>query len=182
MTHELQFREPTLKDAGRLADLGRDTFIETFGHHYRPQDLECYLSEKYTPEAIIRELENPALCYQVAGQDDFLVAFAKIGPLDLHVDSPLPKAGEIKQLYVRETFTGKGVGKHLMSWAMSQLKLAGLENLYLSVFSENYRAIRFYQNYGFKKHSEYHYPVGEHLDLEWIMHLHLDPSIFGPEL
>lgn len=40
--------------------------------------------------------------------------------------------------------------------------------IYLSVFSENQGAHRFYQRWGFSKHSEYEYMVGNHADHEFI--------------
>ena len=169
MRPPLSSRSPTPADAEKLADLGRETFVETFGHLYRPSDLQAFLASKYAPDVIARELADPALHHQVVEDHDDLVAFIKIGPLDLPVPSPLPNAGEIKQLYVRRSHGGQGIGRHLMSWAFARMKAANLTNIYLSVFSGNDSAIRFYQQDGFRKSGEYHYPVGDHLDLEWIM-------------
>jgi ribosomal protein S18 acetylase RimI-like enzyme len=169
MNERFQYRSPTPGDVEELGSLGRITFIETFGHLYRPKDLKVYLDQTYSPEAIAGELADPLLSHQVVERDRQLVAFAKIGPLGLPVSSPPPKAGEIKQLYVLNAFAGKGIGRQLMAWALKTLKAASFEKHYLSVFSENHRAIRFYRNHGFEKCGEYDYPVGDHLDLEWIM-------------
>lgn len=170
MRGTLSYRSPSPADTEKLANLGRDTFIETFGHLYRPRDLQTFLASKYTPEIIAREIADPALRHQAVESQGDLVAFIKIGPLGLPVPAPLSPAGEIKQLYVRQSFAGQGLGKQLMSWAFAQMKAAGIAHLYLSVFSENVRAINFYRRCGFRKCGEYHYPVGEQLDLEWIMH------------
>ena len=173
MRDHFQYRSPSLSDSQALAELGRDTFIETFGHLYQTEDLESFLSQKYTREIIERQLADPSIRHQVVEEDGELIAFIKIGPLDLPVSSPPSKASEIKQLYVRKSFGGMGIGRGLMSWAFEQMEANGIENIYLSVFSENHRAIRFYQRFGFTKCGDYHYPVGKHLDLEWIMQLPL---------
>ncbi|MGD1979242.1 MAG: GNAT family N-acetyltransferase [Akkermansiaceae bacterium] len=170
MREQFRFREPSHEDAEKLAELGRDTFIETFGHLYHPSDLHSHLAEVYSEEAIREELGNPALSHLVVADGYDLIAFIKTGPLNLPVSAPLANAGEIKQLYVRKPFLGHGLGKQLISRAQAQMESEDIDHLYLSVFSENHRAIRFYEGLGFQKCGEYQYPVGTHLDLEWIMH------------
>lgn len=56
-----------------------------------------------------------------------------------------------------------------MEWAMNYFRSINTDEIYVSVFSENPRAIRFYQKYGFEKIGEYGFPVGDQVDLEWIM-------------
>ena len=162
-------REPRLEEAPKLANLGRQTFVETFAHLYRPEDLETFLAEKYDPLAIARELTDPDLRYQVVEHEGKLVGFIKIGPLSLPVTHPPSRSGEIKQLYLLQDHLSRGLGRRLMAWAFEQFSANHTTEIFLSVFSENERAIRFYQSFGFTKCGEYHYPVGEQLDLEWIM-------------
>ncbi len=169
MRESLSYRSPRPSDVEKLATLGRETFIETFGHLYQPRDLETFLASKYTPAIIAREIADPALRYRVVEHGKDLLAFIKVGPLDLPVSSPLPEASQIKQLYVRQAFAGLGIGKTLMTSALAEMEAAGIAHCYLSVFSENHRAIEFYRRCGFRKCGEYHFPVGKHLDLEWIM-------------
>lgn len=177
MTPEFQLRPPSSKDTFQLADLGRETFVETFAHLYHPDDLRTFLKKNYDEEVIATELADPFIEHWVIEYQERLIAFIKTGPLQLPVASPLPNAIEIRQLYVRKEFAAQGLGKRLMTWAFEQFSAKKISNLYLSVFSENERAIRFYQNHGFRKCGEYDYPVGNQLDLEFIMHCQICPEL-----
>lgn len=168
-SHLSSLKSPTLQDASKLASLGRHTFIETFGSLYKPEDLEAFLTKVYSDETIAEELADPHLIHQVVTHQDDFIAFIKIGPVHVPVKNPLPGAMEIWQLYVRREFLGQGLGDLLMDWAFAQFKAHHASELYVSVFSENERAIRFYQKYGFEKMGEYGFPVGDQIDLEWIM-------------
>jgi RimJ/RimL family protein N-acetyltransferase len=49
----------------------------------------------------------------------------------------------------------------------------GADNLYLSVFTENHRARRFYEKYGFEPEGTYAFMVGTHADEDVVMRLKL---------
>lgn len=169
MTGEFQLRAPRAEDTQRLASLGRDTFIETFGSLYRKEDIDHFLEKSYSNRVILGELANPKLTYRVIEFKNELIAFIKVGPVHVPARSPSPDAAEIWQIYVRQSFLGKGLGKRLMNWALSHFELIKASEIYVSVFSENPKAIRFYEKYGFKKIDEYDFSVGDQIDLEWIM-------------
>lgn len=169
MTGPYLVRAPEPEEGEKLAALGRTTFIETFAHLYRQEDLQTFLENQYDPDQVTAEITDPELEHRVVEYEEELIGFLKMGPLHLPVDHPLPNAHEIRQLYVLKEHTSKGLGKRLMDWALGYLTIRRRSHIYLSVFSENHRAIRFYENYRFQKCGEYLYPVGGHLDLEWIM-------------
>ncbi|MBR9759241.1 GNAT family N-acetyltransferase [bacterium] len=170
MPATFQLRTPSLNDLGALTELGRATFVETFGDLYTPEDLHAFLTGVYSEKSVSEELNNPDLQFQVLTQEEELVGFAKIGPVHVPAENPAPSAMELWQLYVRQEFLGQGLGKKLMAWAEEQFALRKAPEVYVSVFSENERAIRFYESHGFKKIGEYGFPVGDQIDLEWIMH------------
>ncbi|MEM9766014.1 MAG: GNAT family N-acetyltransferase, partial [Pseudomonadota bacterium] len=45
MTSEYTLRRATVDDAETIAQLGADTFTETFGHIYKPEDLAAFLEK-----------------------------------------------------------------------------------------------------------------------------------------
>jgi ribosomal protein S18 acetylase RimI-like enzyme len=172
----LHLRTPIESDIPRLAKLGRDTFIETFGPLYSEKDLQSFLTEVYSDATVAQELADPTLTHQVIEHQDDLIGFAKIGPVHLPIENPAPGAMEIWQIYLRQEFLGQGLGELLLTWALDQLTVAGASEIYLSVFSENDRAIRFYQKHHFQKCGEYGFPVGDQIDQEWIMRRTAQPS------
>ena len=49
---EATIRRATAEDAAALAELGTATFIESFGQLYVPRDLQAFLEESHSVEAL----------------------------------------------------------------------------------------------------------------------------------
>ena len=169
MKERVELKTPSHDDLSALANLGRDTFVETFGHLYSEEDLNAFLEEVYSERSVAEELDRDDLHFQVISLSGELVAYIKIGPVHVPAENPEPDAMEIWQIYVRKEFIGQGFGAQLIDWAEAQFLSRGVNEVYISVFSENSRTISFYQRYGFEKVGEYGFEVGNHVDLEWIM-------------
>ncbi len=166
---QLRLFTPTADNAAALAELGTTTFIETFGASYAAEDLHAFLEQVHSLPAVLGELADPGLHFQLAELDGELVGYIKVGKVYVPAPSPSPAAQELRQLYVLEKQTGRGIGKRLMAWANQKFAELGADEVYVSVFSENHRAIGFYQSFGFEKIGEYGFKVGQQVDREWIM-------------
>jgi ribosomal protein S18 acetylase RimI-like enzyme len=79
-------------------------------------------------------------------------------------------AGELGRLYVLSEAQGTGLGRVLLEGALNYLTRA-FDEVYLSVYAENFRAQKIYAGRGFRKIHDYFYMVGGHADPEWIMRL-----------
>lgn len=164
----MQVRRATLDDAATLAELGAATFIDTFGHLYTPEDLQAFLGESHTPAAYAQVLANREYALWIAEQDGQAVGYAQAGPCGLpHADAQ-PGDGELKRLYVRAGIQGGGIGRALMDAAMAWLLQDGPRTLWISVWSENFGAQRFYARYGFEFAGEYAFIVGAQRDREFM--------------
>ena len=161
-------RRATPADAATLAELGAATFVETFGHLYSPEDLQAFLDESHTVEAYARVLANPDYALWIAEADGHAIGYAQAGRCGLPHADVRPDDGELKRLYVRAGTQGGGTGRALMDAAMAWLLRDGPRPLWISVWSENLGAQRFYARYGFAFAGEYEYPVGEQRDIEFM--------------
>ena len=169
-------RPVSLSDAPALARLGRDSFCAKFAHLYRPQDLEAFLEEVYSEEAIAQEIADPALTYRVSqdSADGPLTAFAKLrdpSPYTEHSDAARPIA--LGQLYTDPVRTGEGLGAALMEWVLAEAHGRGCDAIQLSVYADNPGAQRFYARYGFAKIADIFFMVGTHRDDEFLLELRL---------
>lgn len=172
--------EPVLREAGRadipaLARLAQDTYIETFGTLYQPEDLAAFFEEALSEAAITAEMADPRVAYRVIEADGQLIGYCKVGPLKVPAE-PTGPALELRQLYLRQSAQGLGLGDALMAWAMSEARARGAQWFYLSVYSENYRAQRFYRRHGFEHGGEYHFMVGQQADREFWWWRRLDAA------
>ena len=165
------YRAAKAEDAAALAALARETFVETFGHLYRPEDLNAFLDEHKTESAWDKALADPQSRVRVAEEDGALVGYCKVGLVPtLDYECAGKRVSELKELYVRSTHQGAGMAPVLMDWALDVARDAASDEMILSVWSENIRAQRFYKRYGFDWHADTYFMVGSHRDDE---HLYL---------
>lgn len=167
----IAYRDVGPADAPALADLHRRSFVETFGHLYKPEDLEAFL-EQLSEAGFREELLDGRHQVRFAEADGAPVAFVKLGPVTLPV-RPAKEALEFRQLYVLKPWQGSGIARDLTEWAIGQARLRGAEELYLSVFVENHRAKAFYRRYGFTYVGPYKFMVGDQADEDEIWKLEL---------
>jgi ribosomal protein S18 acetylase RimI-like enzyme len=155
-------------DAEVLAELGASTFVETFGHLYKPGDLQHFLEESHTAAAYARALADPDYALWIAERDGRAIGYAQAGPCGLPHEDVRPGDGELKRLYLRQSEQNGGVGRAVMDAAMAWLERDGPRPLWISVWSENHGAQRFYARHGFEFAGEYEFPVGEQRDREFM--------------
>lgn len=162
-------RPATPADVAALSRLGIDSFVAKFGHMYAQADLDFFLNETHSPEAVAAEIANPARLYCLAEQDGVLLGYCKMG---LKCGFPEHARGgrviELKQLYTAPQATGQGLGAKLMDWALGVAEAEGADEIQLSVWSGNEGAQRFYARYGLEKVADITFPVGEQIDEEFL--------------
>ncbi len=163
------YRLASPADAVALAELGAATFSETFGHLYRPEDLQHFLASERSSAAFERHLNDPAARITLATSGSQAIGYALTGPCRLPVPRLESRAGEIQQLYLRQPHQGAGLGSRLLGMALDELAARGFEPVYVGVWSLNEGAQRLYARFGFAKVGEYDFPVGDQLDREFIL-------------
>jgi ribosomal protein S18 acetylase RimI-like enzyme len=169
VTNDITIRRADAADAARLAELGAVTFTETFGHLYQPKDLDAFLSGSRSPERYGRMLANARMGLWLALDRGTPVGYAVVGPCKLPCENLEPTAGEVQELYVLSDYHGHQIGTRLLATALEWLAAERFAPLYVGVWSENLGAQRLYQRYGFEKVGEYGFPVGDHVDHEFIL-------------
>jgi diamine N-acetyltransferase len=167
----IAFRNAAPSDAHALAELGRRSFVETFGHLYSAEDLTAFL-DNHSEESWAQELSDPAFAVRIGETGGKAVAYAKIGPPKLPFE-PRGTAVELRQFYLLSGWHGTGASREMMSWVIDEARRRGGDDLYLSVFIDNARARAFYAKYGFVEEGRYAFMGGDQADEDIVMRLSL---------
>lgn len=167
----ITYRNATAADAGLMARIGPESFTETFGHLYTPENLAAFLVN-HSEANWCGELADPRFAVRIAEEDGAAIGFAKLGPPSLPFEVEGPTA-ELRQLYVLKPWQGAGVASALMAWVLDEARRRGAAQLFLSVFIDNHRARAFYARYGFEAVGSYAFMVGSHADEDVIMRVTL---------
>jgi diamine N-acetyltransferase len=163
----ITYRDATPSDAATLDRLFDTSFCDTFAYLYRREDLDAFLSS-FGIGDWEAQLKDPAFGCRIAEVNGEAAGYAKLGPLKLPVETNDP-ALLLDQLYVLKEHHGVGIAHGLMDWVIEEAGRRGASRLYLTVFTDNHRARRFYDRYGFVAVGRYDFMVGNHADEDVIM-------------
>ncbi|MDI7773875.1 GNAT family N-acetyltransferase [Asticcacaulis sp. EMRT-3] len=161
-----------------LAALGRDSFIETFGYLYPPDDLAFYLEQAYAEPVLAAAIADPAQDWRMGFDDDGrAAAYLQCGPVNLpHPEADPAREGELKRLYIHSDFQGRGLGRRLLGVALDLItQRYGRAAQWIGVWSENHKAQALYRSVGFEKVGDYQFSVGKTLDDEFILRRSAQP-------
>jgi ribosomal protein S18 acetylase RimI-like enzyme len=167
----VMIRKSIRNDLDELIVFGKESFTETFGHLYPKVDLIHYLNESYHNDKFMDYIENNNKygCFVAIDNNKIVGYILTCKGANLPDPQITENCYEIIKLYVNPSYFGKGVSHLLMnegiSWINSQ---NNCKDIWLSVYSDNIRAQKFYEKYGFKFSREYGYVVGNSIDREFI--------------
>lgn len=164
-----RYRDAAAADLPAIDRLFRDSFAATFGHLYAPADLAAFFA-RFTPDAWAAELTTHR--FRLAELGGVPVGYAKLGAVTMPT-AHAPGDRELRQLYLTEQAKGTGIADALLRWTIDTARAEGAAMLFLSVYVDNARAIRFYTRHGFADIGAYAFMVGDHEDEDRIMKLTL---------
>jgi ribosomal protein S18 acetylase RimI-like enzyme len=157
-------------DAATLAAIGAETFVETFGHLYKAEDLSAFLAKSHSAAVYEGLLSDDRWALWIAESETGALAYCVAGPCSLPVPNMPENSGELARLYIRKEGQGMKLGALMLKIALDWMR-PRFEHIYLSVYQQNFRAQRLYERFGFVRIHDYFFMVGDHADPEWIMEL-----------
>lgn len=156
-------------DAELLADLSRKTFYDTFSETNSKANMDKFMNEVFTKEALIKEVGADNNIFLLAEDEEKVLGYARIREHNIPPGLNTTNAIEIARLYAIKESIGKGVGKMLMQACINIAALKKADTLWLGVWEKNERAIHFYKQWGFEKFADHIFQLGDDLQTDWLM-------------
>lgn len=147
------------------------TFRETYTAYNTPEDMAKYVRETFATEQIRAELSDPEIVYLIMENDEAVVSYAKLKHAEPK-DITLPTAPnlELCRFYIDQPFHGQGLAQSLMQACLAAVRDEGGHGLWLGVWSQNARAIRYYQKEGFTQVGTQIFVLGEDPQVDHILY------------
>jgi GNAT superfamily N-acetyltransferase len=165
----LSLRVAEFADLVPLLDLAQTSFVQAFTEGNKPENVQAYLSQAFTPVQLEKELRNPASTFLLASLEGKLVGYTKLNLAAAQTDVQDPESLEVARLYTVEKVWGMGVGQFLLDAALDFTKEKGKTFVWLGVWEHNARAIRFYEKNGFRAFGSHPFPFGDEIQTDWLM-------------
>ena len=125
--------------------------------------------EGFSEEKLGKELRNENSQFYVAIQADEVIGYLKVNLGDAQNEKQDPDALEIERIYVLQKYQGKQVGTLLDKQPLAIAKALKSPYIWLGVWEENPRAMRFYEKNGFVEFGEHIFQLGDDAQRDVLM-------------
>ena len=169
----MKIRKINIDDLEALRNLSIQTFKETFEEVNTEEDMQKYLDENLSIEKLKSELENPNSEFYFAENNDEILGYLKLNFKDAQTEKLEENHFEIERIYVLKAFLGQKIGQILFDKAIEIGREKNLEYVWLGVWEENHRAIRFYGKNGFEIFGKHDFVLGKDVQTDLLMKLKL---------
>ncbi len=165
----ISIQKITLNEVEALQVISRLTFYETFAAVNTEENMLRYLENDLSLERLSEELSNPNSEFYFAFCENEVIGYLKINFESAQTEQKTANSIEIERIYLLKEFLGKTIGQLLLEHAFQIAREKGNENVWLGVWEENKRAIRFYQKNGFKEFDKHIFMLGEDAQTDILM-------------
>ncbi|WP_143306002.1 GNAT family N-acetyltransferase [Chitinophaga vietnamensis] len=165
----IQIRKVESSQWRDLQTFARQTFIDAFGPLNTPENLQAYLSKSFSDEQVQAELDNPESTFLFAVADDNVIGYLKINTGNAQTELKAPEALEIERIYVHQQWQGQRVGQLLYEAAIAAAQSAQKTYVWLGVWDQNHKAIKFYERNGFIAFDSHAFQLGDERQTDIMM-------------
>ena len=170
---EFIFRKCCEDDLTTLRDLSISTFIDTYGHLNKQENIDRHLDRAFNKERLLYELNDPNVHYHFLCSDDKVIGFIKLNCLDSQTEVVPEENIELERIYLLNEYKGKGLGRKLIEKAIVVCQELHYKKLWLGVWKKNPNAVLFYERMGFMKSGEHIFKVGDEEQVDWVMEINI---------
>ncbi len=158
----IKIKRANATDLEVLALLGRLTWLESHGHYIDDKNnLMKYLDENFSISQTRQEINDPKNVFYIVYVDDLPAGYAKIILNTQQENVTSPNSCRLQRIFILDHFIPLKIGEQLLSYVVKQARALQADNLWLSVYIKNNRAIRFYEKNEFKNVGELKFSVNK---------------------
>jgi diamine N-acetyltransferase len=170
---DIEIKRVTIDNIEQLKHIGRQTFIETFSDVNTENNMKKYLDESFEINRLTNEIQNFNSEFYFAIIDAKVVGYLKINFGDAQTELKSDNTLELERIYVLKEFHGKKVGQILFNKAFQIAAQMKVDYLWLGVWEENHKALKFYTKNGFTAFNKHVFVLGDSIQTDIMMKLQI---------
>ncbi|EDP70027.1 hypothetical protein FBALC1_10857 [Flavobacteriales bacterium ALC-1] len=156
----IKIKIATKADTEVLALLGRQTWSESHGHYIENKnDVLKYLDENFSVSKTKEHINNPNQRFYIIYAGDAPAGYAKLIVKAPNENIDSHHSCRLERIFILKDFIPLKIGKQLLTFVEEQAKALQLDEMWLTVYIKNKRAIRFYEKNEFKNVGELNFIV-----------------------
>jgi ribosomal protein S18 acetylase RimI-like enzyme len=169
----ISIQKATHNDIQALQEISKQTFYETFSAVNTEENMKMYLRESFSIEKLSSELNDANAEFYFALCGSTVIGYLKLNFGASQTELKDNSAQEIERIYVSKAYHGKNVGQLLYNKALQIAKEKKANYVWLAVWEENSRAIRFYTKNGFIAFDKHLFKLGDDEQTDIMMKLEM---------
>lgn len=143
-----------------LALLGRITYAESHGHFIDDKnDLIEYINNAFSISKTKEDVNNLKNIFYIIYVNELPVGYAKLILNEGYKNITSQNNCLLERIYILDDFIPMKIGKKFFAFLEDKARELNFDNMWLSVYIKNNRAIRFYQKNKFKEIGELNFLV-----------------------
>ena len=163
----------TLNDLEALQNIGIQTFIETFASVNTKEDIDAYIASGFDSAKLTAEVNNPDSQFYFINIGKKPIGYLKVNFGVAQTELQDTESLEIERIYVLKDFQGRKAGQLLFSKALEIAQKRKLKTVWLGVWEQNHKAIKFYEKNGFTVFDKHSFLLGNDLQTDIMMKINL---------
>lgn len=165
----IKISRAAIEDMETIQQIGRQTFFETFAESNTEADMKKYLDGHFSQEQLSTEVNHPDSRFYIAWEDQSPIGYLKVNAGQAQTELQDENSLEIERIYVLSAYHGKKVGQLLYEKALEIARLLKKSSIWLGVWEENLRAIKFYTRNGFVAFDQHIFKMGDDEQIDIMM-------------
>ena len=140
----------TLNNSALLTHIGKTSFLESHGNSASKENVNTYVSKKFTEKAFEEELKDSNNIFYIIYFNKIAVGYSKIVFNTQHSNIPIKNVTKLERLYVLQAFHSLKLGIALFNFNLKESIKNNQSGMWLFVWTKNHKAINFYNKAGFE--------------------------------
>jgi GNAT superfamily N-acetyltransferase len=165
----LKITTASVVDAGLLAPLAIKIFCDTFDEYNKPEDMDHYVTHEMNQAKLESELAETDNVFFILWYQEIPVGYAKLRTLNPDKNVKALNPIEIERLYVLHQYHNLKLGAALMAHCLHYATLMNHDLVWLGVWEHNFKAIQFYNKWGFTQFGTHPFLLGTDLQTDILM-------------
>lgn len=151
----------TISDATLLVHIGKTSFLESHGMSASKKDIDAYVNLKFNEATFLEEINDADNYFYIIHSDSTPIGYSKIIFNVSHPNIPFKNVTKMERLYVLKEFHHLKLGLELLKFNVQESKKHYQAGMWLYVWTENQRALNFYNKVGFQIIGSHDFKISE---------------------
>ena len=168
----MELRKANITDVPILEKVIIESFLVPHGHAAPKEFIDDYIARNFNAKKIEKEILDLSNQFYVIEYKNQIAGFSKVMFNFKNENISDVNVTKMERIYLLKEYYGLGLGQKLFDFNVQLAKQNHQKGMWLHVWTENKRAINFYQKMGMKSVGNYDFPVSkEHTNPNHVMYL-----------